>query len=57
MVGVIRSRPVKVGRSRLLSCGNCNHRWGTVEMTAAFIREKILRSDDEALRALDRIVG
>jgi transcriptional regulator NrdR family protein len=56
MVGVRRSRPVKIGRSRLMECQDCHHRWTTLEMAADFIRDKILRSDDEALRALDRLV-
>jgi transcriptional regulator NrdR family protein len=55
-VYVRRSRPVKVGRIRVMVCGNCKHRWSSVEMTSDFIRDSVLRGDGEALRDLLRIV-
>lgn len=57
MVNVMRSRPCALGRFRAMVCLNCGHRWTSVEMTADFIRDKVLRSDHEALRALDRFAG
>lgn len=57
MVNVMRSRPVALGRARAMVCLHCGNRWTSLEMTADFIRDKVLRSDREALRALDRFVG
>lgn len=57
MVNVKRSRPVTAGRARLMVCLDCGHKWTSLEMTSDFIRDKVLRSDHEALRALDRFVG
>ena len=56
MVNIVRSRPVKVGRSRLMRCLGCAHRWGSIELTHDFVRDRLLRGDDEALRLLYRLV-
>jgi transcriptional regulator NrdR family protein len=55
-VNVRRSRPAKVGRVRVHECLDCLHRWTTVEMSAKFIVERLLRDDHEALRDLMRVV-
>ena len=57
MVNVRRSRPAKVGRVRVHECLDCLHRWTTVEMSAEFLKDRLLRGDDEALRDLMRVVS
>lgn len=56
-VNVRRSRPAKVGRVRVHECLNCAHRWTSIEMTAEFLKDRLLRGDDEALRDLMRVVS
>ena len=51
VVKVLRSRDVLAGRRRLHSCGSCQHRWSTIEVSDAAMTEQE-RVAKEALEGL-----
>lgn len=53
---VLRSRGIKVGRVRVMECSSCGLRWRSIEMTASFLRDTLLR-DPEAVADLLRVIG